>query len=416
MKTFLKSIYQESPKHPHFQLFFLLKTPSREHYILMKLLNQHNFDNVLYAPYNISLFMGNRELDGSLSYRHDLARQLLLLRSCNIGRKVCHDVLADAKKTVPYQVAQILHRNPDALAIPLGEQAPLFEENGIENKSFGYYQSNEVYQGLATELHGLGGVGLSVGSDQGLDFYTMASLSEVYNVDIDPYTHIVTSLYLEAGARLHKLLGRYPTVDEYIALFQNENWSVTFSMLSASSSRYTFPKRKLDWMQDYYYVGNHLDSMSQYLKVKKEFYGRDSWIGTDNALRHTIEGYEHGKIHVNRGDITGGILLAIARRIRQQGQRVSLIYISNAPVGDRQSISIFRKLPIDESTRIVFSSRVHGNNYDDAIGVPIPKSFIGILDWAIGVFSPTELDEWPNIHDFRHKREMISPGCYRFTK
>jgi hypothetical protein len=347
------------------------------------------------------------EIYRATSYRGDLAKEIRLLRSSN--GKAARKFLEKAKETSGYRIAETLYRNPDAL-IPLSpDNTKVLKSEDGESAVYGYYQSNEVYFGLAPRLNDLGGVGLAVGSDQGLDFYTMANLDEVYNIDIDPYTHIVTRAYLEIGTRFHSLLGRYPKTREYIAMFNDDQWKATCEMLRAPSSNYIFPTTDLYWLERTF-ADHEKDSTLSYLRKKNRFFGKNTWIGTDETLEHTIKGYEEGKIHVFKGDITGKIIPFISERIKEQGQKVSLIYTSNAPVGHKHAPEVFKRLlPVDDSTKIVFSSK--NCNFEL---VDIPKFLHNFaMHWSIFTFSCGDFDKWPNLDHVEGK--IIDKGYYELT-
>lgn len=359
--------------------------------------------------------MSFQEIDGNPDYRQRLAGSI---KSCRFyeSRSAAIEMLNAARISIPYQVAQALHRQPEILAVIPADSKPIPLRGGGETDNFKYYRSNEFYLGLSEELHDLGGVGLAVGADQGLDFYNMANLDEVYNIDIDPNTHLITRTYLEAGTRLHKLLGRYPTTDELINLYRPDHWDVTYDMLSAPSNGHTFSKSELYWVYNYYDAasGHNLNHTRDYLKAKRKHYGKDSWIGTDEALKHTIEGYEQGKIHIYTGDICGGLIYSIANHTRNQDQQVTLIYASNAPIESSESIQRFRNLPLSSSAIVVSSANPNPEFQIEAI--QNPDGFKGLLRWSMLVFSPLEFDDWPDASDDEVKSIQISQGSYRLTK
>lgn len=229
-----------------------------------------------------------------------------------------------------------------------------------------------------------------MGSDQGLDFMTMAHLSQVYIVDIDQNTHVVTRSYLEAGSRFHQLFNRYPTSDEFIQMFGPALTGITLNLLTKPSSRYTFDHDQLTWLQQE--LSFH--EIYAYLKQKKEFYGKDSWVGTDKNLKNTIEAYEAGRIKVCQGDVVGDILPVIGEKVRQENQYVSLIYLSNAPLtrnsngqGD-QAFKKIKNLPINRSTKVIYTAR-WGSSVD------IPDGYMSAFRWSFHVFHPTKHKDWP---------------------
>jgi hypothetical protein len=128
-------------------------------------------------------------IEGCRQYRLNLAQSLTRLRE-NGQKKEARRRLKQTQRTPVYQVARQVSRQPDIFQIPPDEGYREYPElNGRETMPFEYYTSNEYYGGLETEIANLGGVGLAVGSDQGLDFFNMARLNEIYCVDIDPHTH-----------------------------------------------------------------------------------------------------------------------------------------------------------------------------------------------------------------------------------
>ena len=133
-----------------------------------------------------------------INYRSSFAQSLVLLREDG-QRTRAKKILDQTRPTMLYKVAEKLYRKPNIFQTSSNEGYGEDQNiNGTEKVGewWGYYLSNEYYTGLAKEVRGLGGVGLAVGSDQGLDFFNMANLNEMYCIDIDPKTHIVTQGYL----------------------------------------------------------------------------------------------------------------------------------------------------------------------------------------------------------------------------
>jgi hypothetical protein len=347
-------------------------------------------------------------IEGYQKYRSNLARRFIKLRENN-RREEAKDWLEEMRQTTHYKVAKQLHRQPDIFNGLHDEECS--EDpglNGRERASFGYYVSNEFYGGLAKEVRNLGGVGLAVGSDQGLDFFNMANLDEMYCVDIDPHTHTVTRGYLEIGLRLKDILGRYPTAEEYIHMFEPDIFPITLSLLAAPSARHTFSKREINWLK----AEDLQSKIYYYLINKRDYYDKDSWV-TDETLEHTLEAYRRGKIHIIQGNIVGNVIPKLARQISDRGQSVSLIYISNAPIRNGQkSLETLKKLPLIESSKIIYSvARV----MSDDIAVPIPEGFYGIKHWQMFVFHPFNNYFWPT-YNWWEKYEEINPGCYKLVK
>jgi hypothetical protein len=358
--------------------------------------------------------MANPEFWEQSRYRSNLANELSSVRFYGKSMEAT-EILRKRRQTLSYQIEQRLHQKPDILLAPLNEKIFVLKKNYDKNRDCGFYHSNEFYLGLAQEIRGLGGVGIAVGPDQGLDFYTMANLDEVYNIDVDSNTNTVTRLHMECGTRFNKLFGRYPSTKEFIGLYDDKNWPTTVSLLSKPSGTYNFSPKELEWLAQIFSI-KHLDDTSPYLRNKVKFYGNSSWIGTDDNLRKVIQGYEEGKIHVVKGDIVGKTLHQISKRIKKEKQSVSLIYTSNAFLtlqGSFKPIDTFRKLPITDRTQVIFSNKVNGFE-----NVGKPESFDQVIDWTLFVFNLKDVWRWPNIEtvkdDFTDKK--INQGCYRLIQ
>jgi len=335
--------------------------------------------------------------------RRAIAHELLARRETN--RVDARNALRDYRDTLSYKIADVLHKDPRALTESRDEDRAIFDPMRCEeDAAFNFYRSNEYHNTLATELQGLGGVGITVGSDQCLDFYTMASLEQVYNIDISEHAHTIIRTYLEIGSRLHRILGRYPTTNEYLSSFNNTNWQSVLDMLSQLSATHTFQPDEIEWLKSHY-DQDRLEKNTKYLNAKKKFYRGNSWIGSDDNLRHVIEGYEEGKIHIAKGDIFGVLLPEISERIKQDGLRVSLIYTSNAPMYGEKPIRAIKSLPISDTSRVLFSTA------DLALAsVNPPPTFEHMQPWTFIFFSPDKFNRWPEFNERKFSR--IKNGVY----
>lgn len=343
--------------------------------------------------------------EGSKEFRSNLAQTITDLRYAEKYWDATN-LLTHERKTVPYKIARELHLNPE---IFLSSSAHFCEERsdlkGEEVDDFHCFTSNEFYKGLERVVQNLGGVGLAVGPDQGLDFYNMANLNEVYCIDISPQTHLVTRTFLEIGLRLKTILGRYPSVSEYMQMFEFDNVPITLSLLAAPSLKHTFSQDELEWLaQNILYGGRNLYS---YLDNKSDYYRESSWIGTDKTLQHTIEGYEQDKVHVVQGSIIGSVIPTISKKLTKKDQKVTLIYLSNAPDRNPETyLNILKQLPLTHSSIMIYSAK----EFLPAQFVPRPKEFDGILNWQIIYFPPLGRTNWPKPND---DFKEISPGCYQ---
>jgi hypothetical protein len=317
------------------------------------------------------------------NYRSSVAERLVRVRSGDADGAIA--LLQTVRRSPAYQVARALEFNPSHLLHSGYGLAGGRQLHGGEEKSFRYYVSNEYYPELAPQLRGLGGVGISVGSDQPLDFFTMGNLRRMYAVDIDTHTHLVTRGYLEVGARFHRLMGRYPTANEYIDLFQDDNINATLGLLSANTTGYNFTQTDIDWLGRTY----DIQRIGKYLREKNDHYGNASWIGSDQNLANVIQAYEQDRIKVCQGSIVGNVLPQIASEVRAAGEYVSLIYTSNAPIKKGDALTAFKELPIKRKTVVVFSKPTF-RGYDR-----IPQSYSFAMSWSHFVFSPRSHDSWP---------------------
>lgn len=347
------------------------------------------------------------KLEGVRSYRDGLARKLTWLRGTQ-SISTANETLNDERSRSPYQVARIIRKKPDALSVPIDGEVRDKKRKGAERGFFRFYKSNEFYKGVASELKNLGGVGLAVGSDQALDFMTMGNLEEVFAVDIDDNTHVVTRGYLEIGARLHKIYGRYPTTEEFTALFDPINLGITKDILELPSTTHKFSRDEIRW-----FIRNiPMQKLDTYLKQKRKVYGTDTWIGSDRNLANIISAYERGNIHICQGSIVGEIIPRIAKELKKRKKQVSFIYTSNAPVRSDESLQRWSILPFAKNAKVVSSTR--DRDLHQFRGVPLPENFpVGLFSWSFVVFSP-QLAEWPALY-LRKEFFEISPGIYRYS-
>ena len=231
----------------------------------------------------------------------------------------------------------------------------------------------------------------------------MADLNKMYAIDIDPHTHIFTRAYLELGTRLHQILGRFPKVDEYLEFFEDGLIKkLATSILSADSTRYKFNSNELGWWQ------NQGEDIKTYLDDKKIFCQSSSWIGSDENLAKVIRAYEKDRIKVYRGSIVGEIIPIIGKEVAEKQEEISLIYTSNAEIKNKSPMATFRKLPISDNTRIVFTDEPHWLK-----AAAVPEDYLNSKrSWSYFVFSPSDYNHWPELSRSSDQFETIGNGCY----
>ena len=271
-----------------------------------------------------------------------------------------------------------------------------------ERTNFSYYVSNEYYVGLAEPLRELGGVGIAVGADQPLDFFTMANLEKVYAVDIDPHTHLITRGYLELGLRFQKEHGHYPTTDEYVALFHPDNRALLLHFLETPSNTYNFSPSDIAWLTEMY----ELLPFYEYLHQKREFYKNASWIGTDQNLKNVLRSYEEGRITVINDNVVGNSLSDISAEVTNKGESISLVYLSNAPVRSDQTLQRLQQLPLASRAQVVYST------HNSPPGAEVPQGYYCASDWSLMMFSPFAHTRFPEPSFPDVKRIPIGNGTY----
>jgi hypothetical protein len=191
-------------------------------------------------------------------------------------------------------------------------------------------------------------------------------------------------------------------------MFEPDIFPITLNLLEAPSARHTFSQEEITWLRD-----AKLDrKIYSYLHSKSKCYGNTSWIGTNGALKKTLEAYRQGKIHIIQGNIVGNIIPDLSRIIREQDQEVTLIYLSTASVVDsKTSLETLKKLPLAQSARIIYV----GNSKFDCNHVPKPYGCYGIMDWYMIIFQPFSRQDWLTKKD-EPMLEKIAPGCYRLKQ
>lgn len=343
-------------------------------------------------------------LESTVQYRSRLAREALTLWRADYKDKA-RDALDENERGVPYAVAKKLRRNRSHLVMPSPGEVPYQPEpTGSEEKEFGFHTSNEHYVGLGKVVGNIGGVGLTVGSDQCFDFRTMGKLEEVDNVDIDPKTHLVTRAYMEVGARMRKLMGKFPAVADFISMFDALHWGITVDMLSLPSTRYSFSPESISWLRG-------LQPLGEYLRNKKNTFQEQSWVGTDANLSDTISSYEQGNVRISRGNVFGSVLPVIAENLKRRKKTVSVIYTSNVA---RNSVAYplekFRLLPTTRDTVVVYTEDLKNPQIEYTRR---PNDFSGVWDWSHFIFRLHEHDRWPDVY---HADPMVSvdEGVYFF--
>lgn len=307
------------------------------------------------------------------------------------------------------EIAEVLLENPLALTtMQEGEKPYVAEKPGPEDFFYGFFKSNEFYKGLRGEIGNSGGIGIAVGPDQGLDLYIMARLDGLNVVDIDSRTNLVTRTYLEAGTRFRKALGRYPTVKEFITLFEPDNFPVTQNLLAAPSTRYSYNEEEIRLLGDGIIE-------SKYLAQKAKFYGEDSWIGNNSNLEKVLRAYEEGKIKIYRGSVFGKLTRRFGREMKAKGQHVSLVYVSNVKIIDGDALRSLFTLPITKTTRVIFSSANEPEGYRSTFRT-LRRFPYSAHRWSYFVFHPHQVTEWPKPHAYnRRDFKEFSRGCYKLV-
>lgn len=339
---------------------------------------------------------------GYIPDRNAVAAEISVLRRLGLRQQA-------QIKLVPYKIVRAIERTPNLLTNLGHDEVPYTSEiNGSESShSFPFPRPNEFYANpefvellKVPERERSKGVVIAVGSEQPLDLLVITEVNRVYAVDINPNTNLMTRGYVELGSRLHKILGRYPTTEEYLCMFENENISLALALLKTPSSGYSFSQREIEWLERRY-NGLRIES---YLRDKKEYFKEAGWIGNDQNLKTIIQAYEERRISICTGSISGDILPKITDEIKSRGEHVSLIYVSNAPVNNVATIKAFLATPTSTETKIIFSE------FDRTLKRPsvhVPTGYRYAQEWRIYTFTLRDFDHWPNYLNPNEQEEYI---------
>ncbi|MDP2630614.1 MAG: hypothetical protein Q8P56_04355 [Candidatus Uhrbacteria bacterium] len=239
-----------------------------------------------------------------------------------------------------YQLARALHRRQRQNK---GEEAPFgtreFDEPGLIKDVDVAAVSNEpaLYQAFEY-IKDLSGAGIGVGGDQMLDIAANTNLREVIICDINPSGIASTRALLEIGRQFHALLGRYPSVKDYLELLEEKNQLLTFQMIAPvlSAKEQALARKQFKGasftksdFQEGFIKGPPLVHL--YLSIKAKEHGVNSWISNDANLEKIIHMYEEERIRLVHGDIAGRhSMAALARNLSDRNVPLSLFYLSNA--------------------------------------------------------------------------------------
>lgn len=258
-----------------------------------------------------------------------MAQQLKDLR--NEGkREQAAALLEEQKATDRYKLANALRRHPEKSRLSFPEDMSSFE---------GKYQFNAPISNEASfyeffpYISGAHGVGVGVGSDQMLDMLVNSRLERLVCTDISAISITTTRLLLEAGAYYHRTFNRYPTPEEYVALFDSEHRAL---LLEALQER--FPVEDGEVLEGVltstirsHKSEEHSGKLYEYLNFKLRQKDYASWLSTPENLQRTLSLYEQGKISTLRADVseTEANLARVAKELAAEGEEVSVIYLSN---------------------------------------------------------------------------------------
>lgn len=312
--------------------------------------------------------------------RKAIVDELLTLRKEDkIGAR---NRLKEHKKEGAYQLAEALHRNREHIsAVP--DQRTFDEETGADEVKVAPYSNEPSLFETFEYIKNIEGVGLGVGLDQMFDIIVNSKLSEGYITDIAQKSVLTTRALLEAGRRFHELHHRYPSPQEYVALFNIDQLVLTFEMIIPA-----FTEEEWDIVE--HVLGRLYKSgplvMHSYLDYKATQPYYQSWLSTPENLEKIIRMYEDGRITVARGDIAGKTMIPqIGTHLKQNGSSISLLYLSNVtdffmseerqqpPESKRMKpIESFfgniDSLPISDQTLVLHVTGLKGKN----VTVPIP--------------------------------------------
>gem|GEM_PF-4269310 len=317
----------------------------------------------------------------SEEFRTNLARELREVKKTD--RQDAQKKLDEAKQTTPYQIAKGLDRGLHVDITPFNSRELDEEQTANEVQVAPYSNEPSLFETFEYVRHAEGAA-LGVGLDQMLDFAVNTRLSEVYITDIAAKSVLTTRALLEAGRKFHMLNKRYPSPEEYVALFDFSQIGLLFEMIEPSFTPEEL-KIVIDVIGKFFKTGPL--AMHEYLQYKETQPYYRSWLSTQENLEKIIRMYEDGHLKVVRGDIAGkNAMPQIAKLLRQQGVPLSFLYLSNVsdffaseerdlPVPEKrmQPIESFLKnieaLPISDQAVVIHISEIKGKN----ITAPMPE-------------------------------------------
>ncbi len=173
------------------------------------------------------------------------------------------------------------------------------------------------------------GVAVGVGVDQMFDIACNApQLNRIVLLDNQWTTSLVSEALLLVGSHHKKDFDKYPTPEEFIAYFAPENVDKTMAFLQQSIAQdkddFSALKGVLTQKQDRFF--NYLHTKS-HPDTAKEF---TSWLSSAGSLAHILTMYDERRVHFIHGDLAETEKAPVAELLRDTGESVSVIYLSNA--------------------------------------------------------------------------------------
>lgn len=301
----------------------------------------------------------------SQAYRNQLANELAALRK-NGDSTTATQLLEQHKQTHIYQLAKVLHQEKPTFS-PFNQRK--FDEEIIEASQSHATVSNEpsLFETFPYIKH-VSGAGLGVGFDQMFDIAVNTQLTEIFVVDVLPEVSLATKTVLEVGRRHHELFGSYPTVEQFLAYFQERNLHLTLEAISHQFTAEelahikniltaTVKEKKTDQP-----IADAPLQIEYYLRFKSQQPDYASWLSTPENLHKILQMYERGQLTPILGDVTGEKTMpAIAAKLTAQNIPLSLVYLSNAKyyIGKFRRTDELQKnlaaMPIADATVMVSS-------------------------------------------------------------
>ncbi len=286
-----------------------------------------------------------------------------------------------------YQLARALHRRQ---RLHQNEGMPLdtreFDEPvRVKDVEVAAVSNEPALYETFEYIKDLSGAGIGVGVDQMLDIAVNTNLREVTILDINPPGIASTRSLLEIGRQFHALLGRYPSIKEYLELLEQKNLPLALQMiapvlsgneLALAGKQFTKSSFAQTEFREGFMKGPPLIHL--YLSVKAKEHGVNSWISKDENLEKVIRMYEEGTIRLVHGDMAGSHSMAtLARQLSERNVPLSLLYLSNALtfLGEsgvalagkwQKFFENLRKFPVDDRSVVLYSEK---------IGSPVEKPY-----------------------------------------